>query len=184
MRGILVLAFGVMLAVLPAAAKDATVFQQYESTRGIFLPDTQRIPDYIEGQAGRLMDGLDGKWFNIGALMPAQNDAELFERSCTNVAVEIRVRDAYAFDLINNSGQDTEVATTYSAKGGNAFGSYVDPTALLHRLALDTERATASTIYGVLANSNGMAAVFRPTPDVLVIQTNYGVPQIYGRCVE
>ncbi|MEO8685155.1 MAG: hypothetical protein ABI414_09995 [Devosia sp.] len=181
MRALLGLAIGLMLAG-PSAAKDPSVFEQYEDIRGIFLPDTQSVTEYIEGQAGRLMDGLDGTWFRMGAFLPTQIDAETFERGCANVGQEIRVRDAYAFDVITDAGEDIELTTTYSAKGGNTFGSHVDPTALLHWLYLDTERAKPSQIYEGLANNNGVAAVFRPSADVLVIQTDYGIPQIYGRC--
>ena len=57
-----------------------------------------------------------------------------------------------------------------------------DIAALLHRLALDTGKAPKGAVPSVLANANGIATMVRPSPDILVVQTNYGMPVIYGRC--
>jgi hypothetical protein len=164
----------------PALAQDGNLYEQYDAAMEVFSPGGT-APGVI---TTALLDGLAGDWFPIGTLEPRENDAALFRTACEKAVSRITVRDAFSFDLTRSPGADGTITTTYSSRGWNAFGTYTDPVALLHWLGLDKEGTQPGLIERTLADYNGTATLHRPSPDVLVIQLNYGAPLIFGRCAE
>ena len=179
MRIVAGIALALTLAA-PAGAQDGSLFEQYEAARDVFLPG----PAYPGAFLTELFDGLAGDWFPVGTLEPRENDAALFKTACERAVSRLTVRDAFAFDLTRAPDTENAITTTYSSRGWNAFGTYTDPVALFRWLGMDLEGTQQGLIERTLADYNGTATLYRPSPDVLVIQINYGPHLIFGRCAD
>lgn len=98
------------------------------------------------------------------------------------VGVTIQVVDAYTVEFSIPVRDEDPVVTTYTTRGGNVFGVSTPAADFLRRLGLDQPEIAPNTRIVPLQNSNGIATIHRPAPDILVVQLNYGGPRIYGRC--
>ena len=175
---ILVTSLG-MLA--PVAAQEQDLFQQYEAATAIFSKGYGDPSGVMRDWPAALLDGLDGDWFPIDSVIPARNDVAQFRMICEQVSHRIAVRGSLAFEMTRFPQSDSAVTTLYSSRGGNAFGTQTDPEALVNMLGAD---AKPGTVGNMLATYNGTATLHRPSPDLLVIQTDYNVPALFGRCPE
>lgn len=175
---VLVMSLG-MLA--PVAGQEQNLFQQYEAATAIFSKGYGDPSHVMRDWPATLLDGLDGEWFPIDAAIPAGNDVALFRMICEQASHRIAVRGSLAFEMTRFLKSDSPVTTIYSSRGGNAFGAQTDPEALVNMLGAD---ARPGTVGNMLATYNGTATLHRPGPDLLVIQTDYNAPALFGRCPE
>lgn len=174
-----VLAVLSVMSVASVGAQEASLFEQYEDARGTFLGDLW-MEDYAAGLPAKLLDGLDGTWFPIGSLKPEAEDAVIFAQVCEKMPVTLSVTSDWGFSLEARTGQFTST-TTYTARGGNLFGSHTDPVAELERFGVDPQEQP-DLVARILADRNGDATVTRPSADILVIQAGQQMPVIYARC--
>jgi hypothetical protein len=174
-----VLAIVAVCSACPVLAQEAPVFEQYEQARTTFHGDLG-IDDYATSMPARLLDGLDGTWFAIGALVPETDDPAFFTQVCERFPVKASVTSPWSFSLEATTGKFTSV-TDYAARGGSVFASHRDPAAELERFGVG-EDAAPDLVARILAGLNGEATVIRPSADILVIQTAERMPDIYARC--
>ena len=166
----------------PVRAQGQPLAVQLDDAVRVFLGGHGAIEDY-QRYRETVLDGIDGRWLPIliGTYLPGMD----LEEFCARMAFEVAGRPPYAFALTRPAepkNPGSEVVYTYASMGGNMFAEQVDPAQQLHWLGLDDEKLPESTRVGALNAINGIATVYRPSPDVLVIQTNYRPPKIFARC--
>jgi hypothetical protein len=167
---------------LPAAAQEPSAVAQYLAAKQAFLFGETNVSDFLVDYRKHLFEGIEGVWYPASVLDPASDDDGTIAKACERVASRVAVRDAYTLTFTVDEGKDTEVTTVYSSRSGSSFVQYTDPNQLLHRLGLDRAGAMEEAALGALGNSSGLATIVRPSPDILVIQSNYAVPMIWARC--
>jgi hypothetical protein len=170
----------------PALAQPDDLTSQYLAASQMFAGGAAGPMEYFTSARKALLEGLGGTWFNIGALGPAD---DYYTSTCEKLPVAITVRDGYSLDVSqrysNASTGEGTLVTRYSSRGGNVFGSQADPAEMLKRLGFSEQSpAPDTTLISILNGNNGIATLVRPSPDILVIQTNYGPPQFFARCGE
>lgn len=178
-RALAVLASFLAATTAPALAQ-ADLKSRFDAANQIFTAGAANIEEYTQKTHSRLIEGLDGTWFSIWMLGPDATPED-YAAACERLPITVAVRDPFTvtFDQAYDGGS---LMTTYSARGGNAFGSHTDPASLVKRYALDMPEAPPGALASALNGVNGIATIARPSPDILVVQTNYSVPQIYARC--
>jgi hypothetical protein len=163
----------------PAAAQAPSVVDQLGQAVRVFLGGQTESSGYVENYREHVMAGLDGRW----AFVPLGDiDAQLLAKICERMAFEIVDKSAYGWTMHRTDPKGRDVTFRYASMGGGMFGEQVDPEQHLRWLGLDDERMPDGARASALASVNGVAAIFRPSPDILVIQTNYRAPRIFARC--
>lgn len=185
----LIVTLGLMAS---ATAQDGqALLEAYRAASTLFLGGETDTATYNIEMTARLFHGLDGEWFDIGAVMPepfressviGAHELGIFAETCDRVGTTITILDAYTaqFSVPVHDGEPQ--VTTYSSRGGSVFGAFTPVPDVLRRLGLDKPDALPNSVATVLASSNGIATMHRPSPDLLVVQTNYAMPRIYARC--
>lgn len=169
------------LVTAPALAQ-ADLKSQFDAANEIFTAGAADMQDYAQAARTRFMDGIDGTYFPIWALGATATEAD-YAKSCAEGPIHVTTRDPFSFAFVQTfDGGGNNTTTIFSARGGNAFGAYTDPASVAMRLGLDLPESPPAALTGVLNTLNGIATIARPSPDILVVQTNYGMPQIYARC--
>jgi hypothetical protein len=169
-----------LLSAAPALAQSS-MFDDYKTALQMYRGGSIGIENYAGELPGVLMDGIDGTWFSIGLLFPNSDSPDLFKQTCETLPITIAKRDAFSFNLTQTSKGDAFTAT-YTARGGNVFGVFADAVPLLKRYGIDGPDTKPDIQMRVLGVANGLATVTRLGTDILVIQVNYGLPEIYARC--
>lgn len=179
--------------VIPATAQEGmALLKAYRAASNLFLGGETNFTSYnIEMTAG-LFDGLEGKWFDISAVIPepsrdgaviGAHEQGIFTQTCNMVGTTIAIIDAYTAQFSIPVPDGEPVVTTYSSRGGSVFGVFTPVPDVLRRLGLDQPDVPPNSLTPVLSNVNGIATMHRPSPDLLVVQTNYTMPRIYARCL-
>lgn len=177
----IVLVAGCALAVLTNAyAQERTVAEQHQSAVEIFMGGEADTESYFLNYREHILAGIAGRWLQT---LP---DVEATPELCERLAFEVAVQSEYAF-LMRRSAKEPALTVdyTYVSMGGNMFGEQVDPEQHMRWLGLDKmadNDAMAPSRISALSSVNGIATIFRPSPDILVIQTNYRPPRLFVRC--
>lgn len=169
-----------LFAISAPALAQADLRSQFEAANQTFTAGATNVDEYAQDTRKRLLEGLDGTWFPIWTLGPGATPED-YAAACERAPIKVAARDQFSF-TVDQAFDGGNMVTILSARGGNAFGSYTDAASVAKRFGLDTANASATALASVLNGFNGIATVARPSPDILVIQTNYSVPQIYARC--
>jgi hypothetical protein len=176
----LLLAAAVAALATHAVAQERSVAEQYRAAFDVFQGGFDEMQDYAANYRERILTDLAGRW---AFLLPGVEDQPDI---CERLASEVTVKSRYGFVMRRlTKDPDTFVDYSYVSRGGNTFGEYVDPDQLVRWLGVDEiadSPAGVGTLLSLLSAINGIATVYRPSPDILVIQTNYQAPKIFGRC--
>lgn len=144
-----------------------------------------------------LLDGLDGQWFTLNNLsrnwgedgvgFDAADLASAMTRQCgpdADIAVHYAVTGENSFtvhELVRT--HEAELTTTVTAREGRMFTLAVDEEALLRSYGIgeDDEEARAEILAANAILIEQGIALWRPTPDIVVMVTPFGV-DVTGRC--
>lgn len=179
----------------PASAQDsASIGAQFAEAHRAFATAgasklTQDNPLFATG----LVDGLDGEWLAMSALANLQDDLadpamtdDLIERFCgADKPIGIRIDTSGGADFtVSKVMGDVEVAQTYTSVGGNRYivgladtDAFIDAMGLRSDETEDAVRMRNQILSGVLGDRH----VYRPSPDILVIDSR-SPPEINVRC--
>lgn len=174
-------AFALFFAVIasPVLAQQGQFLQQYQWARHTFYGKLP-VQKYLAEMPGQLLDGLSGRWFTIEHFNPERDDKAQFQEFCRRFAVTIEVTSEFGFSLKHHAPRFPLVQ--YSSRGGNLFNAYVDPVANLAKFGTDPKADKLGGVALFLRRANGPVTVFRPSPDIFVLQEEARRPVIYGRC--
>lgn len=168
--------------IAAAPAQQPSTVSQYQEAKRAFLGGETDPSGFLVGYRTYLFDGIEGVWYPASVLDPGSDEDASIPQVCERNGVHVTVQDEYTLSFVLNEGRDTEMTTLFTSRGGSAFGQYTDAAALLHRLALDKLPNMEQTALGPLTMNNGLATIVRPSPDILVVQSNFAIPMIYARC--
>ncbi len=177
---------GLILTALLAStmARAGTVMDQYQDAARTFLADAFDASDYQLGYFKAIRGGLQGRWMSLSILFPGKEPPDDWQKklglACEKNGSDLKIESDYQFSMTRKS-KAGELRHVYTAIAGNMFGEYVEPKQYLAFLGIDDDRLNQMQ-YSPLNSVNGIATVNRPSTDIMVIQSNYRVPQIYGRC--
>jgi hypothetical protein len=169
-------------SVALGAGPTPTLAEQFNAANAMMQGTASDPSSYFATYAQKMIEGLDGTWTTIGFLNYTQDNPDLLAKACQKQSITVAVEAPFAIKLTHNAGTDDEFASTYTSNGGNLFGVSTPPGPLLHRMGLDQGKMPIDASLRVISNSNGIATILRPSPDILIIQTNYGYPTVLGRC--
>jgi hypothetical protein len=166
----------------PVRAQDQSLAAQLDDAVRAFLGGHAGVEDY-QRYRETVLNGIDGRWLPIliGTYI-AGTDVGKF---CERMAFEVVGRPPYGWTMKRPADPKipgSEVIYTYVSMGGNTFDEQVDPAQQLRWLGLDDEKVPENQRVFALNAINGIATVYRPSADILVIQTNYRPPKIFARC--
>jgi hypothetical protein len=168
------------LQSLPGAAQSLPE-HDYQLALGIFLQGSEDATADAREYRAALFDGLDGRYIATMGFGADPRTSGLVEQACERSGVDVSVRDPYSFSMTFYSGREDEFTTIFSSQVGQRFGTFTDPVSLLRRLGLDDGQNEELTVLP-LQNVNDTADVWRVGPDVLVINEDKQMPEIYVRC--
>jgi hypothetical protein len=152
----------------PSALAQQSVSEQYKQARSVFLGQ-----DYAATLANEIVGNLVGRW----GTMPIRESG--FEAACSSQGADIALTGS-GFTMTSGAAANP-VVVTYTSRGGNVFDSKADPISVLKPYGLD-QTPESPLALALLADTSGITTVHRPSPDIIVLQTNYGIPHVYGRC--
>lgn len=171
----------VLGALWPVRGEAASVSEQARDAYRAFLGGDLQSEEFMIRYKALILDGLAGRW----AFLPP--GTEELPEICDRVAFEVTVPSPYGFEMRRVGKDDPAQIVDYRYVNvtSNWFDEQVDPQQQLRWLGLDEigdDDPLAAARRNVLANINGRVAVWRPSPDILVIQKLNQPPQVYGRC--
>jgi hypothetical protein len=166
----------------PALAAPATS-SDYSAALDIFLAGQQDLTKYNEAYAETVTRGLDGKWTILLTFPSGGAFASVLAAACERVPVTIRTTPEHGFVLTKaNPKTGEKFDMVFTSMGGSMFGQYTEASGILGYLGIKEGVGTPSMRNNVLRTNNGIASVNRLGEGILVVQTNYGLPNLYGRC--
>ena len=168
----------------PGAAygQTDTFVDQYARVKKTFFGDADDVESYSYKVRENIFQDIEGEWGRV-PLIPNDPGVNKFitNKLCAVIGVRIQVKNEYTLLFAHDKGKDTEDSTTYTSMQGNVFAVAIDPVARMHRVGADIRYGKDSRDAFLLGKS-GIAMIFRPEKDILILQMNYGEPQIWGRC--
>jgi hypothetical protein len=66
--------------------------------------------------------------------------------------------------------------------GGNAYSESTPSKELLNWMGINPDAVAPDVAINAIALYNGIATMLRLSPDILIIQSNYRMPTVLGRC--
>jgi len=163
-----------LLAAAPAFAFDV---EEYNTARALFLEGTTG-----ETTPKAIMDGLNGDWAGVGATSSDAALAVVLEKTCQRRPTTFASLDDMHFTESLNGGK---VVATYTLQTGNTFTKGTLPEQVYAMMGFDklpSSKNLDRTKESVMRFWQGTATLFRPSPNVLVIQLNQSAPVFYVRC--
>jgi hypothetical protein len=161
----------------PAASND------YSAALDIFLAGQQDLTKFSEGYAETVTRGLDGKWTILLTFPTGPGFANVLAAACERIPVTIRTTPEHGFVLTKaNPKTGEKFDMVFTSMGGSMFGQYTEASGILGYLGIKEGIGGPSIRNNVLRTNNGIASVNRVRDSILVVQTNYGLPALYGRC--
>jgi len=180
----LVVCSAVALTATPVFADAADILDRYKATMETLVGDVTNP----EANRKKIFDGLDGDWFAISTLQPAEIDPAklaLFCKPSSLGRIAVRVLNPYSFEATTAPASKNPSSTIYTARSENQFGSYTDIQPLVRRLGIadgDTvSPAEKRMISAILQRNNGVVTITRPYDDMLLIRSPDTV-LIMARC--
>lgn len=181
------LCFFVLALTNPVFAQTAD--EQVETAMHIFRPELELSKSWK--YHAMLTDGLAGRWFEgIDNLMDATTRKiapDILAKGCASLGVDISVSD-YQFKISKTFKRaDASAAVMdkiFTDHGAGNYAFYTDPQNYLERIGIADakDEAHAEKAHNALRFSSGLANVYRPSKDVLVVISIAGVPEFLLRC--
>jgi hypothetical protein len=167
-----------------ARADDTQSLKEYGDALKTFAAGKATIGDYFAAAPKQVLDGIEGRWGLLSRLGEAQPTPESLTESCKTAAWTIS-KDAFGFSMIHeNAGKGYSVAYVNSAGNGFVFTSNLaDKLNLMGLGVMDKlpDTLVSARIIAIRSGS-GLAMVYRPSANALVIQSFDYPPDIYIRC--
>ncbi|ERM01789.1 hypothetical protein Q644_02765 [Brucella intermedia 229E] len=181
----LVVCSALALTATPVFADAADILDRYKATMETLVGDVTNP----EANRKKIFDGLDGDWFAISTLQPAEIDPaklDLFCKPSSLGRIAVRVLNPYSFEATTAPASKNPSSTIYTARSENQFGSYTDVQPLVRRLGIAdggdaVSPAEKRMISAILQRSNGVVTITRPYDDMLLIRSPDTV-LIMARC--
>jgi len=165
---------------------ESSLLGQYGAARQAFLGTAGNSGSFLRDYPQVVLADIDGLWLSLTVLFDeAQASDGAIATACTKLGMRIRQKSRYAFTGTRSAGTDHELDVIYSSMGGNRFSVFAEETQLFRFLGIDaskTDEASRTTVTNYLRSLNVPVTIFRPSPDILVIQPEGLSPQIFGRC--
>jgi hypothetical protein len=189
LRLLTLLVFASLHSVKPVLSQTVLPEDQLLATMGTFLPNPNR-GDVWQTHA-LLTNGLTGRWIMSADVLltggaqklPADVIARACERSGADVSVtEFTIVVSRLFKRKDKS--QGILKTVYADHGSGVYGFMADPENYLdaYGMANVTELKFLRTKYNLLRNASGIAQIYRPSKDVLVIVPLAAQAQLAMRC--
>jgi hypothetical protein len=169
-----------LLLVVPAAAEDS-LGDQLAAAEDVFMlglgPGAMADGSYYR----QLIQGLDGTWVvrrMLGSLAPGQPVGTAAEKACAMAPTTISTATPLAI-AVTDGRPGRMMTLTYAYIGGATFVPLFDMKAFL-----DMQGATAPDRLTISALGSAVerVAIYRPSPDVLVMVPPAGDPVMFLRC--
>lgn len=175
------------LATLVALATPALAAPagggDYKAALDIFYGGMADPLKYNESYAEVLTRGLDGRWAPLLSFPTGGGFADLLADTCERLPATIRTTPEHGFVLTRgNAKANAKYDVVFTPMSGSMFGQYTAPGPIFDYLGIEEGAGTPSLRNNILRANNGIAAINRLDENILVIQTNYGPPSLYGRC--
>jgi hypothetical protein len=180
MRAILALVLTTAL-VVPAAGQGRSPAEQFDEAAKVYYGGKTSIEDYLAGYRDTVLDGSEGLWLSVSPDLANGDVADLLAKACARMAARLERTSPHSFTLTRNPDGAAPVRYTYVAMGGSVFSVQVDPEQLFNWMFPGGE-VPIGVRNNALYYASGIAAIYRPSPDVLVMHQNFSVPTIYVRC--
>ena len=166
----------------PAGAQQPSPADQFKHAVNVYYGGKTSTEEYLTGYIDVLLAGAEGLWFGFSPEFAKQDVAALLDRACGGVGYfRLQRTSDYSFTLTRNPGSERPVVYTYVSMGGGVFSLQVDPEQLMNWVFPGPEGPEADRSRA-LNSASGIAAIYRPSPDILVVHTNFAIPTIYVRC--
>jgi len=180
----LVVCSALALTATPVLADAADILDRYKATMETLVGDVTN-PD---ANRKKIFDGLDGDWFAISTLRPAEIDPAklgLFCKPSSLGRIAVRALNPYSVEATTAPASKNPSSTIYTARSENQFGSYTDVQPLVRRLGIADGDAVSPAekrmISAILQRNNGVVTITRPYDDMLLIRSPDTV-LIMARC--
>lgn len=180
----LVVCSALALTATPVFAEATDILDRYKATMETLVGD---VTD-PEASRKKIFDGLDGDWFAISTLQPAEIDPAKLDLFCKPLSlgrIAVRVLNPYSFEANTAPASKNPSSTIYTARSENQFGSYTDVQPLVRRLGIADGDAVSPAekrmISAILQRNNGVVTITRPYDDMLLIRSPDTV-LIMARC--
>jgi hypothetical protein len=169
----------------PAKAQSVSPEAQLRTAQEIFLSPIGR--NEIDAHAILTKD-LTGRWLmSANSLISDKMSADEIKNACDKVGAEITV-STYTINVSQSSkrkdGSLHTYKTVYADRGLGAYGYMADPEELLSYLGVEKllARSPKSRVNNILRDANGIAQLYRPSPDILVIIPLASPAKLAMRC--
>lgn len=178
---------------LPAHANGdgaTDVLSQYAAALSGFAGGETESRSFTEYYR-HVLDGLDGRWVAASHLLlddeeeaEQQPEADFLVAACGDeLTSSILTVDLYGFEMITGDGTEQRLRSRYVARGGASFAVSTEPTEIVASLGLDDATDGSGALRSAIRRGNGSVAIFRPTPDVMVMVGGGGLSMaVYTRC--
>ena len=138
---------------------------------------------YSASYAEAVTRGLDGTWVALLSFPTGAGFADVLAGVCKTLPATISTTPEHGFVFTRtNAKTSSKFDVVFTSMGGNLFGQYTDPAQIFDYLGMKEGVGDPSVRINVLRANNGTATVNRLGDSILVIQTAYNLPAIYGRC--
>jgi hypothetical protein len=168
---------------LGSASSAQDLWRDYQAAMSTFRGGQSEPAEYYEAVLAEIMDGIEGRWAPVSGLGLKPGDDETLRRACGLVYSEAKKISDFSFSFTRHSGGGaSSVAYRYTLAIANIFGFSADDGEVLRFFGMDKPGTSFTTKQSVLRWANGLAELYRPGPDVLVVKNMLGIPDIYVRC--
>lgn len=163
---------------------SSALFAQFQAASSSWLGTLGDTDGYMVNYPKSVADGINGRWADISALHLTAENTALFAKQCDAFGYDVLAKSPLTIKMVMSAGKDDQVTFTYNSAGGNRYSASVDAAEFYHHYKLDQPGVSTDVRLQSIARMDGIARLFRPSPDILIIQTNDGIPRGYARCAE
>ena len=164
-----------------AEAEELSAADQFKQAVDVYYGGKTSADEYLGGYFDAVLRGAEGIWILLPPEFAREDVGATIDKACGKIGFRlVRVSD-FAFTMTRNPGSPTPVTYTYVSMGGGAFSVQVDPV-LLFGMLFPKGQAPSKHGPGILNRASGIATIYRPSPDILVVHQNFAVPTVYVRC--
>jgi hypothetical protein len=134
---------------------------------------------FVGGYRDKVLAGAEGTW--TGVIPGFYPEGDLLAKACTLQPSVLKRVSPFSFTITNRPNKDP-VTFTYVAMGGSTFSEQVNPVQLFTWLNILDKPELESARNNALMSNSGVVNLYRPYPDVLVMQTAARLPRVLVRC--
>ena len=167
----------------PAAQADEQQnLKEYGDALRIFGAGQVAIGDYFAAAPKQVLDGIDGRWGPLSQMGVRDPKTDSLELACRNSAWTISAKNSFGFTMVRE-GVGKSYSVTYASSAGNGFVFTTDLAQKLNFGGLDKSDSSLDYArFAAIKSGSGLAMVYRPSANALVVQSFDTPPAIYIRC--